>query len=514
MDVTAVQLLEGGAFVSVREVVLDEPGAVRVVTGVSVASRPVVAVSGNQRFPLVSSVATSTLGASVTVKDWLRVGVAAPLQAWDGADGAGSGVGDVAAFVGVPVARGFAAHVESSFGGAGAGRWLGAPSTAFAVVSSGHAGVWTLGADAGVRFQDRVELPGLAWGTRLELGAGATRPVVDLGRQWHLAVGAEGRGSAPIGEPFTAPQLPAEVAAVVSAADPRLRISSSVAGGLTRGLGSPGLRVGVTLDWRVGRPADQDADRVWDLTDRCDHDPEDRDHFDDRDGCPDPDDDLDGIFDVVDTCPRAPETANGWRDHDGCPDERAVVAVRLEGVDEALVRLGQDVLALTERGPVAWVTDPGRWPVSGAVEDSVLVPEGPSEVVLHVVPAPPPPVAPTSDADPVPFALDDDHLPPGADAGLDAITRWLREHPEVWVLRIEGHADGSGSSAWNLDLSRRRAAAVREGLIARGIAPERLDVVGSGEVVAAARSVTFTVLAWDDRGGSHDVDVLACEPCR
>ena len=48
--------------------------------------------------------------------------------------------------------------------------------------------------------------------------------------------------------------------------------------------------------------------------------PEDKDGFDDDDGCPDPDNDHDGIPDVRDACPLEPETINGLADEDGCPD--------------------------------------------------------------------------------------------------------------------------------------------------------------------------------------------------
>jgi OOP family OmpA-OmpF porin len=67
--------------------------------------------------------------------------------------------------------------------------------------------------------------------------------------------------------------------------------------------------------------ADNDADGMLDLVDRCPNDPEDRDGFQDNDGCPDRDNDNDGIPDGFDSCPRAPEDRDGDRDTDGCPDD-------------------------------------------------------------------------------------------------------------------------------------------------------------------------------------------------
>ena len=65
---------------------------------------------------------------------------------------------------------------------------------------------------------------------------------------------------------------------------------------------------------------DRDGDGVSDDRDRCPDDPEDRDGFEDEDGCPDPDNDGDGIRDVDDRCPNDAEDRDGVEDQDGCPD--------------------------------------------------------------------------------------------------------------------------------------------------------------------------------------------------
>jgi hypothetical protein len=65
---------------------------------------------------------------------------------------------------------------------------------------------------------------------------------------------------------------------------------------------------------------DRDADGVADVDDLCPSLPEDRDGFEEEDGCPDPDNDRDGVLDVSDGCPNDPETRNGHQDDDGCPD--------------------------------------------------------------------------------------------------------------------------------------------------------------------------------------------------
>jgi hypothetical protein len=66
--------------------------------------------------------------------------------------------------------------------------------------------------------------------------------------------------------------------------------------------------------------ADRDADGILDAGDRCPDEPEDRDGFQDEDGCPEPDNDQDGLSDIDDMCPAEPEDMDGQQDLDGCPD--------------------------------------------------------------------------------------------------------------------------------------------------------------------------------------------------
>lgn len=63
---------------------------------------------------------------------------------------------------------------------------------------------------------------------------------------------------------------------------------------------------------------------------------------------------------------------------------------------------------------------------------------------------------------------------------LTAVAQSLREHPNANVI-IEGHADNSGDEEYNLDLSVRRALAVKDALTVKyGIRPNRLQTVGTG----------------------------------
>lgn len=64
---------------------------------------------------------------------------------------------------------------------------------------------------------------------------------------------------------------------------------------------------------------------------------------------------------------------------------------------------------------------------------------------------------------------------------LRQVARVMVEHPELLEIRVEGHADERGGDDFNLDLSHRRAQAVRQFLIAQGVSPSRLVAKGFGE---------------------------------
>ena len=67
-------------------------------------------------------------------------------------------------------------------------------------------------------------------------------------------------------------------------------------------------------------PKDTDADGIADDADKCPDAAEDKDGFQDEDGCPDLDNDGDGFPDAQDQCPNEAETINGFQDDDGCAD--------------------------------------------------------------------------------------------------------------------------------------------------------------------------------------------------
>ena len=76
-------------------------------------------------------------------------------------------------------------------------------------------------------------------------------------------------------------------------------------------------------------------------------------------------------------------------------------------------------------------------------------------------------------------------LNPGAARNLDQLVAFLNDHPERHV-EIDGYTDNVGSDSYNVDLSQRRADAVRQALVAQGIDPSRIVTKGYGKEFAVA----------------------------
>jgi outer membrane protein OmpA-like peptidoglycan-associated protein len=80
-------------------------------------------------------------------------------------------------------------------------------------------------------------------------------------------------------------------------------------------------------------------------------------------------------------------------------------------------------------------------------------------------------------------------LKPGAATTVDRLAHFMRDYPERSV-RIEGHTDAAGSDDTNQSLSERRAQAVREALLQRGLEATRVGAVGYGEARPVADNET------------------------
>jgi outer membrane protein OmpA-like peptidoglycan-associated protein len=78
------------------------------------------------------------------------------------------------------------------------------------------------------------------------------------------------------------------------------------------------------------------------------------------------------------------------------------------------------------------------------------------------------------------FDFNKDTIKPESEPVLKEIVQAMTDNPD-WKLTVEGNTDNIGGDAYNLDLSKRRAAAVKETLVTRyHIVPDRLSTNGFG----------------------------------
>lgn len=85
------------------------------------------------------------------------------------------------------------------------------------------------------------------------------------------------------------------------------------------------------------------------------------------------------------------------------------------------------------------------------------------------------------------FEFDKATLKPGAQRTMDKLNEFLQEYPNRTVL-IEGFTDSVGSETYNLGLSQRRAEAVKDALLMRGIQSDRIMTRGYGEQYPVANN--------------------------
>ncbi len=181
---------------------------------------------------------------------------------------------------------------------------------------------------------------------------------------------------------------------------------------------APAVRGPVANEKVTAGEGDKDGDGIATKDDLCPNDAEDKDGFEDDDGCPDLDNDKDRIADTNDKCPNEPETYNGFDDDDGCPDRGRVVVTdtAIEILDMVYFQNGSDTI------------QPASFPI------------------------------------------------------LDAVAASLSGNPSIVQVEIQGHAaQNEGNDSQALTLSDRRAAAVRGYLIRKGVDGKRLTMQGYGK---------------------------------
>ncbi|MGN6106585.1 MAG: OmpA family protein [Kofleriaceae bacterium] len=87
------------------------------------------------------------------------------------------------------------------------------------------------------------------------------------------------------------------------------------------------------------------------------------------------------------------------------------------------------------------------------------------------------------------FKTDSAELESASNEILDEVASVMDQNARIRV-RVEGHTDDVGKPEYNQDLSTRRAASVKAYLATKGIAEERLESTGCGQVVPIADNKT------------------------
>lgn len=98
----------------------------------------------------------------------------------------------------------------------------------------------------------------------------------------------------------------------------------------------------------------------------------------------------------------------------------------------------------------------------------------------------------------VTFGFDKWELTDGAQTRLLDVVKELRENPNA-VVDIEGYTDSMGPVGYNLQLSERRAEAVRRFLVQNGVELQRIQSIGLGIARPAANAKTTRPAAQDRR---------------
>ena len=127
---------------------------------------------------------------------------------------------------------------------------------------------------------------------------------------------------------------------------------------------------------------------------------------------------------------------------------------------------------------IAAPCDPAPRPMAALPAPAPVV-TAPPLVIAAPAPAKPLPKRMSFSADAL-FAFDKSTLKPEGKLMLDDLARQLDGATYDGILAI-GHTDRFGSNEYNQKLSERRAAAVKEHLVARGVASNRITAEGKGE---------------------------------
>ena len=242
---------------------------------------------------------------------------------------------------------------------------------------------------------------------------------------------------------------------------------------------------------------DTDGDGIYDKNDECPETP----GLEEFNGCPDSD--GDGIEDRQDACPNEAGLAefDGCPDTDGdgiadpdddCPEEAGTAEMNgCPDADGDGVRDGDDNCP-DEAGPAE--NDGCPWPDSdgdGILDKDDDCPNEAGPAASNGCPEPSAEVISELNeySKTVLFDFNKASIRTESEDALKSIVDIMNEYPQT-IFHVEGHTDSVGNEAYNMKLSKERAASVEKWLEENGVPSNRLTSEGYGETQPIATNST------------------------
>ncbi len=246
----------------------------------------------------------------------------------------------------------------------------------------------------------------------------------------------------------------------------------------------------------VPPPPDSDADGVIDTDDKCPLQVGTAKYM----GCPIPDTDGDGINDDMDKCPSQAGTAK----YEGCP----VPDADKDGVNDEVDKCPNEAGTAKYNGcpvpdsdgdginddedkcpGVAGTKEYQGCPIPDTDKDGIIDTEDKCPTIAGVKENDGCPAIPKLNAAAVQFVTGSSKLTSGALTELNDIVTYLKEYPQM-RLTINGHTDNVGKEEMNQALSEKRANAIVEALVKKGVDASRLQAAGFGMTQPVADNST------------------------
>jgi outer membrane protein OmpA-like peptidoglycan-associated protein len=233
----------------------------------------------------------------------------------------------------------------------------------------------------------------------------------------------------------------------------------SLSSSLGQTVGTNLLRFIVGIGFRQEPMKDSDDDGVEDKRDFCRYEKEDFDRYEDSDGCPDLDNDNDGIEDSADKCENLSEDLDGFEDTDGCPD--------LDNDNDGL----PDTKDMCPWAPEDndGVSDFDGCPDEEFLEMVVSVPKSRKGKIIHINPN-----------KAFHFDRETNQILDKSEDALGDIIKALQKDPKILKISVEVHTDNSLNEEISLEITQKRADAISEALIKKGVDAKRVSAKGFG----------------------------------